>query len=127
MSSTYRPICLSHNPAIELDIAWHSGNNGLIVGEQLTREGFSSHPDCDIILGKYSYPLIEVGCIGHRNKTFSHEDTKWIDAEWIALLIKARKNNIQLPYPIMTGCWNPERVKGLTYLLPHYLEEDPKS
>lgn len=29
MSSVYRPICLSHNPALELDhIEWQSGHNG---------------------------------------------------------------------------------------------------
>ena len=63
VSSTWNLICLSHDPAIRLDgydfADWHSV-------ERATREheALASHQTCDIIAGRYSGGLVELGCFG---------------------------------------------------------------
>lgn len=85
MSSTYRLICLSHDPGLVLDAEWHSGADGrnTSAGALLSREGsaeIESHTQCDMAIGRYSYSLTEVGYVEYGSTV------RWIDAEWLSVL-----------------------------------------
>lgn len=88
MSSTYRILCISHDPA-------------LITGDYDTPEaaaaaitaGVPKHPHCDLLIGRYSYPLVEVGCPpshprrpGQGVGCYPHATTEWVDVAWLRML-----------------------------------------
>jgi hypothetical protein len=129
MSSIYRLLCLSHDPAIEIDTEheWHSGNEGRKRVEEAAIEGNEWHPNCDLLIGRYSYPLVEIGCPSSSHSTpFQHNGTKWIDATWAALVIIASESNLILPHTIVNSCWKPDRVKKLKIHLEHYINREVK-
>lgn len=81
MSSAYRILCLSHDPAVVVD-----GFETLSMSEAegaLLANRFSGHPHCDLVVGRYSYPLIEAGVVVGRTVT-------WQDADWLRLLALAQ-------------------------------------
>jgi hypothetical protein len=88
MSSTYRILCLSHDPALSFGEYSTPG-----TAEAAIRVGIDEHPRCDLLIGRYSYPLIEVGCpptTGHdrpgRRRCHPHSTTEWVDVAWLGLL-----------------------------------------
>ena len=85
MSSVYRLLCLSHNPAIVLDHEYHSGSDGLNRAVAALRAPVEGHPHCDLAIGRYSYPLVEVGIA-----TTTHR-VEWVDADWLRLLWHAHR------------------------------------
>jgi hypothetical protein len=130
VSSVYRVLCLSHDPAIELPgEEWLSGANGMELAtramvERATNE-LRSHQGCDLLVGRFSYPLIEVGCVtsptwptDHGNY---HNGTKWIDAEWLRLLYHAYNETgtalADVAAEMDRGCWSRQRVRRLRTLL----------
>jgi hypothetical protein len=118
VSSTYHPICLSHDP-------------GNVLGQELTsREvpGFTradvpGHANCDIVIGRWSGGLCELACLGKQIdgptacKTRHHRDAQWIDSDWLRLLAAATTppNVIddKVLWPIVARCWPLERVGRL--------------
>src|SRR5574342_432280 len=50
------------------------------------------HKDCDLLVGRYSSPLVEVCCPGYETSgrrhghPGSHSDHRWIGADWLRLL-----------------------------------------
>jgi hypothetical protein len=132
MSSMYRLICLSHDPGLELDTEWHSGANGRDVAENALRylkfntgrpadvDGnteLTGHAKCDLIIGRYSYPIVEVGYLPYNT------NVHWIDVEWLRVLAAAvilhDRHGNQIP-PFPRG-WTPELMRRLT---PHLRMED---
>ncbi|MFD8820805.1 hypothetical protein ACFV1C_00300 [Streptomyces sp. NPDC059605] len=87
MSSAYFLLCLSHDPAV-------------ITGKYQTPEqaldelesGIEGHSDCDLVIGRISGSLIEVGCppthLQHpdRRPCLAHSCTVWADADLLRLL-----------------------------------------
>lgn len=59
MSSNYSVLCLSHDPAI---IVHDPGYNRPEQAEAAIRDGIAGHEQCDLMIGRYSYPLVELGC-----------------------------------------------------------------
>lgn len=128
MSSTYRILCLSHDPAILLDEGqeFHSGSGGRERAEAAVLDGIKGHEGCDLAIGRYSYPLVEVGCPNRANHPggFHPHGTQWTDAEWLALLLVSSSAN---PDPQMkkavaraqrnVGCWTFERLNRLRFEL----------
>lgn len=118
MSSDYYLLCLSHDPAIVI-----SGDDlGLAVVTALRdREhpDLGRHRDCDIIAGRYSYPLIEVGCYGSQLPgwtacNLTHSILTWTDADWLRLLIaSAGKVDDAVLRPFATRCWPLDRIRRL--------------
>jgi hypothetical protein len=115
VSSTYSAICLSHDPA-------------LIIGPDLTydeasrldsRGRLDGHQHCDIAIGRFSYPLIEVGCLGRQLPGPSgcrkqHGGIEWIDSNWLRLLHTARPHvGPELLRRHTFGCWPAERLDRL--------------
>jgi hypothetical protein len=121
VSSTYRLLCLNHDPAIELDQEWHSGS-GTAVADALAAVANppAEHAGCDLVIGRYSYPLIEVCCPGStpRRPHLHVHDPRWIDASWLRLLLAARKvpDLAELCRPVSV-CWGEQRLALLRHEL----------
>lgn len=89
MSSTYRILCLSHDPAITAGDDYNSPE----AAAAAIAAGVDEHPHCDLLIGRYSYPLIEVGCPpttrparpGQRG-CYAHATTEWVDVAWLRIL-----------------------------------------
>lgn len=111
MSSDFHLICLSHNPAIRLDISWHSGANGRIVAEHemmnpaaSAHEEVRRHAQCDLIIGEYSYPLVEIGYKSYEEST----EVEWIDVRWVRLLALTAQSRPHSPednYKLLPDGW----------------------
>ena len=56
MSSTYRVLCLSHDPAIVAADDYQRPE----TAEAAITEGIAEHAGCDLVIGRYSYPLVEL-------------------------------------------------------------------
>jgi hypothetical protein len=148
VSSIYRLICLSHNPGIPLDTEWHSGQDGRAVAEstlttlkempQNWGEGddeLLEHANCDIVIGSYSYPLVEVGW----HPTGGRWDyVKWIDVQWLRTLAHlyhviadpninvSRDSPVEFTWGADLTFWSPERVdrlRGELRFSPHIVSD----
>jgi hypothetical protein len=95
VSSNYSVLCLSHDPAI---IVHDPGFNRPEQAEAAIRAGIQGHEECDLAIGRYSYPLVELGCPTSRHQPDSrrpgalrcyHGNTQWTDKEWLLLLAAA--------------------------------------
>ncbi|NUS26083.1 MAG: hypothetical protein HOV92_17925 [Streptomyces sp.] len=91
MSSTYYILCLSHDPAITVN---DPGYNRPEEAEEAIRDRPSGHEHCDLMIGRYSYPLVELGCPASRDQPRHlhpgvHGSTKWVDKDWLLLLAAA--------------------------------------
>lgn len=122
MSSTYRLLCLSHDPALviaepELGL-WTDGE------PQLTRP--DAHPDCDLMVGRFSYPLIAVGCVhelaklldgetGHELPHPLHREVRWLGSEWALVGAAAQRTSLAAT---IDRCWTPTRLRRLAPLWP---------
>lgn len=79
MSSTYRFLCLSHDPALVVD-GWESQRRDEAVGlaeRRDTAEQLADHHGCRLVVGRYSYPLIEV---------YEPRTRQWADADLLRLI-----------------------------------------
>lgn len=87
MSSAYRILCLSHDPAIvavdEVD--------GPEEAESAIVHGVEGHDGCDLMMGRYSYPLVELGCPGNVGPCKRHSSPRWADIDWIRLIALAHQ------------------------------------
>jgi hypothetical protein len=56
VSSTYRVLCLSHDPAIVAADDFQRPEQA----EEAIRDGMTNgHEHCDLMIGRYSYPLVD--------------------------------------------------------------------
>ncbi|MEC3995054.1 hypothetical protein VSR01_16535 [Actinacidiphila sp. DG2A-62] len=91
VSSTYTLLCLSHDPAVLVSDWGRSADN--VIGQ--LSEGVEGHEGCDLVLGRVSGALVEVGCPPTRlqhpdNKTcHGHADTVWTHVDVLRLLAAA--------------------------------------
>ena len=120
MSSTYHLLCLSHDPAIII-----GGEFSLRGIETAARdhEALHGHQGCDIMAGRYSYPLIEAGCFGRQMTGPTgcrsvHSGLLWADADWLRLLaaaIRAPAGSVHLDVvdPFTSRCWTLDRLRRL--------------
>lgn len=124
MSSQYRIICLSHDPGIEVDgpEEWYQAEPA--IAACAARSGpAADHPRCDLVIGRYSYPLVEVCCPGmstdmpypHPTGRY-HRGPMWIDSMWLRLLIVAPAE-VREAAQLGSTCWTHERVQRLRPLL----------
>lgn len=118
MSSRYSPICLSHDPGIILDPEFTYAEANALN----SRDRFDGHETCDIVIGRFSYPLIEVACLGSQlpgptGCKNTHRSPEWIDRGWLRLLFAATTppNAVhpEVLRPLVGGCWPLERLSRL--------------
>jgi hypothetical protein len=119
MSSNYRAICTSHTPAlvIDHDYTYDEANN------LTTRDSLGDHTDCDVVIGRYSYPLVEAACLGRQLPGPSgckgyHAGPHWVDVAWLRLLTAATTAPNTVDPALLRrisahGCWTPERMTSL--------------
>lgn len=134
MSSTYPILCLSHDPAI---IAHDPGYNRPEQAEEAIRAGVTGHAGCDLMIGRYSYPLVELGCPPSHNRTdmrpdaprCHHRDTEWTDKEWLQLLAAAyQSSDPAVQEAVKAGrhqCLSWERLRRLRVELDIIVREQP--
>lgn len=133
MSSTYSVLCLSHDPAI---IVHDPGYNRPEQAEQAIRDGITGHEDCDLMIGRYSYPLVELGCpptLGAKPRrlngtTCCHSRTDWTDRDWLWVLAAAYQSpDLRMRAAIEKGhtrqCLPWERLRRLRVELDFTTEE----
>lgn len=122
MSSTYRILCLSHDPAIVLDHDYDSDCAAAVAVLNPHRHPeVEEHADCDLLIGRYSYPLIEVGCAGSARPAFGHP--QHAEIEWIAAgLLRIAALALTADQPNATAvvvdglpgyCWTVKRIERL--------------
>ncbi len=136
MSSTYRVLCLSHDPAtVAADGDWNRPEQA----EEAIAAGVEGHEQCDLLIGRYSYPLVEVGCPASKDRRFKHPcvhgGTQWVDVAWLALLAVAQQDPSSAEAPSAlrvvareagARCWSPERVRRLGPALGVTAAAEPK-
>lgn len=124
MSSAYRVLCLNHDPAIDCGPEWHTPGEALAaVADLASHEQLAAHASCDLLIGRYSYPLIEVCCPVRsgglsRHGGNIHSAPKWVDVEWLRLLYIAGngyhgKHVKDAVKAAAGGCWALDRVNRL--------------
>ncbi|MFD9903908.1 hypothetical protein [Streptomyces sp. NPDC059063] len=117
MSSTYYILCLSHDPAITVDDDY----NGPEEAEAAVRDRPNGHESCDLMIGRYSYPLVELGCPASRDqparRSCCHARTKWTDKDWLLLLAAAYQSDDPVVQQAIKegyhGCLPWERLRRL--------------
>lgn len=130
MSSRYSLICVSHDPAILVgpDPEWQSLDEAL---GQLARihenEMLTSHEQCDLLIGRYSYPLVELICppgrTENRCRRSGHPVPVAMDAHWLRLLAATMCIGDSFPKvkaavaALDNGCWTTQRMLRLAPLL----------
>lgn len=117
MSSAYRLLCLSHDPAlafsvdlmlVDVDAITHRDDSVLDV-----------HHGCDVVAGRFSYPLVEVACLGRRLLPQGgckglHANPAWVDSDWLRLLLAAAPHvDDAVLFPFVTRCWPLDRLSRL--------------
>lgn len=117
MSSRYRIICLSHDPAIVvLEPDWPQPDDPLRV--LADRASLPEHANCELVVGRFSYPLVQVCCPQSMERSngplhigyHPHSD-EWIDAGWLRLLLAAGPDAAKRAR--VPGCWSYERANRL--------------
>lgn len=146
MSSSYRILCLSHDPAIELEPEWDGPTGPKGWTEAVTAaampeddDRLAEHVTCDLLIGRYSYPLVEVCCPPMKRdvaKEFHsngwHGNDQWVDLDWLRLLYAADRHllraaelgdeeDVELAEITQRlrrlGCWTPRRLRRLRQFL----------
>lgn len=135
MSSNYSVLCLSHDPAI---IVHDPGYNRPEQAEAAIRDGVTGHEGCDLMIGRFSYPLVEVGCPRSADRPESlrpsvlrcyHGITMWTDKEWLLLLAAAyQSTDPAVQEAVKAGhhrCLPWERLRRLRVELGITVKETP--
>ncbi|MEU2924170.1 hypothetical protein ABZ636_03785 [Streptomyces sp. NPDC007251] len=124
MSSTFHILCLSHDPAITITGA---GYNRPEEAEAAISDDDTAHPECDLLIARYSGGLIELGCPptgdqprAHQHWCWQHRSTEWVDVAWLRILAVARIAQV-LPSEFTSSyhfkCWPAVRLQRLRHEL----------
>jgi hypothetical protein len=126
VSSTYRILCLNHDPAIVLPQEWASGSGGRDTVTDILdnhhERPVEGHENCDLIGGRFSYPLVEVYLAG-----------RWTDIEWLRLAravdlldqtVKVNEGRLATAAARVLD-WTPQRLHRLRNLLDPWPCETP--
>jgi hypothetical protein len=108
MSSTYRFLCLSHAPAIVVE-SWETSNRDQAVGLAERRASameLGEHRGCRLVVGRYSYPLVEV---------YDPARREWTDVDVLRLLVAGRDAGVdeRLLAPFARRGWDMDILERL--------------
>lgn len=127
MSSTYDILCMSHDPAVKAAVNAPSAPEASAAVFEIRRgELYAEHKNCDLLIGRYSYPLVEVCCPGrlglavHPGST--HSSDEWADVRWLRLLYAALSGprdtaSAAVAAALTSRCWSWERLHRLRFEL----------
>lgn len=129
MSSNYHVICLGHDPAIRLDRQWNNAAEAVAAATDPAASVRADHPNCDLVIGRWSGGLIEIGCPSSTPMTSSHlilhGSSQWTEVGWLRLLAAADDATSEGATALATAvteasrCWSAERVRRLRNELQH--------
>lgn len=113
MSSTYRFLCLAHDPAIEIGdrLETQHRDEAMSLAEQRDHPvGFGDHQGCRLLVGRFSYPLVEV---------YDPKTRHWIDTDTIHLLTAARTAGVPetVLHPFDRHGWDVDTINRLRFYL----------
>lgn len=122
MSSAYRLLCVSHDPAIVID---EDGDRDRATAVARSLRPVPGHPGCDLLVGRYSYPLIEVCCPAQGSRPGhpgSHSEPQWVDAGFLrvaAIAVQRAAGDVQFAHAVrrLSACWSATRLRSLAYEL----------
>lgn len=129
MSSTYRVLCVSHDPAMVLEFE-QDGPDARAAAEARAADPVSyevtrAHAACDLLIGRWSGSLVEVGCPSGRDVVAAshypeHPHTsRWVEVEWLRLLHFAMESSSDRRlYDAVTklpGCWSWTRLSRMRF------------
>lgn len=123
MSSTYRILCLSHDPAIILEPEWTTVIGALdAVLRPADHVEIANHASCDLVIGAFSPALAAVCCPPrlHPGDDGLHKAENWITADWLHVLAAAHElphARLNTALKRMPVCWSPTRIHRLRNLL----------
>ena len=109
---------MSHDPALASDDEAHSGSWSDAAGMEATLAALvdrvrEAHPRCRLLLGRYSAPLVEIGCPAQDPCcTNYHRTIEWLDRDWARILIDAGDQVGGWTQP-MIRCWSRELLLPL--------------
>jgi len=120
VSSTFHIACLSHDPACQVtDLGYDSAGEA----EARIRSGIEGHPNCDLLIIRWSGGPVEIGCPGHDRRATTrppanwcripHSHTKWVRTTWLRVLAHARLGGglpEKVPNDSDVSCWTEQRV-----------------
>lgn len=120
MSSVYRVLCLSHDPAVITEAEYGRPETAAAA----INAGVEGHPNCDLLIGRYSYPLIEVGCPpsarperSGQHRCYPHSMTEWVDVAWLRILAAVHQSGTEhmrnLAGETRLAHWSWERLRRL--------------
>lgn len=117
MSSRYSILCMSHSPAIVIEPDYDTPGDAADV----IMAGLSAHPGCDLMIGRYSYPLVALGCLDSISRQQSgrcaHRGMQWLDSQWLRLLLAAHQapagSAVQREAAAVRQCWTLERLEAI--------------
>lgn len=131
MSSNYKVICMSHDPALVVDLDFydadeviqrvqylreHCPGSATFLSSEIRLSGIGEHKHCKLMVGRYSYPLVELACLD--GVEHGHSNPKWIDTTVLRLLAHiewtADTNKLTRPF---AKCFGPEVLNKLRYEL----------
>jgi hypothetical protein len=124
MSSKYRILCLSHDPATQIkgDFTAHEAAVTAARDPRLYGEQLALHVGCDLLVAEYSYPLVEVCCPGHQglgeDGHDDHIEPRWIRTEWLHVIAASYRLKptdgltVTIGGP-ESGCWTEQRIHRL--------------
>lgn len=117
MSSSYYLLCLNHDPAITIAGPFNDPELPLRMIAERAGQGLDDHPECDLLIGKYSGSLIEVCCPGDAGPraTHRHPRPEWLDADWLRLLLAIQSEPLSNEArgrvaKFAAACWYQRRV-----------------
>lgn len=129
MSSTYQVICVEHAPALIVGDEYTSPSDALRAASAPGRyPELEYHKRCDLLVGRFSYPLIQVACPGFRGESPSVSPANtckyhgasydnWTEVAWLRLLYDAIKDSEDVHQYRVPACWTRNRVIRLGNLL----------
>jgi hypothetical protein len=122
VSGTFELLCASHTPALELD---DDTTLDVVIGRLAA--GAPEHPHCDLLIGRRSGGLVEVGCPPSAGRVSArvcyHSGIEWADASWLRLLAAVTGDDREQTPAVAAAvaqvprCWTPARVAALAGLL----------
>lgn len=124
MSSSYRILCVSHAPALEVATGsdgweWNRPEQALAaIADQ--SQVIAHHRTCDLIVyGNYWNTFY---C--PPSSRCAHTDPVPIESSWILLAIAAmRHDDLKARVEKFTGCWTAARIHSLTGYFARYDDE----
>jgi hypothetical protein len=113
VSSHYEIYCLSHDPATT-----HGDYRHPELAAYDIAEGLDGHEQCDLLIGRVSGGIVEIGCPPRGvSKKCCHSTIEWADTAWLRLLVHVHQDESdtarRLADAPALSCWSRERLHRL--------------